>query len=271
VLVIDRDGVRRGVLIDLGLTPRKTVRLLHALGLGLHCLDDAVLTHLDRDHYHPNWAQLMPAHVTLRMHERHETQARRWHLPLPRKVIPFERACGLGCGPRVTARVMDHDELGSCALRMDCGAGQLGFATDLGRVTDGLVEHLLGVDVLAIESNYCPRLQAASSRPEFLKRRIMGGAGHLSNEQAFTATRMIGPREHVVLLHLSAECNQPAIALRHHEGAAYGLTVAPRDEPSPWVRIEARRPRGEASPPALAPAAAIPVVRPVQTMLFAGA
>ena len=52
VLVIDRDGVRRVCLIDLGLTPRRTLRLLHALGLGMHCVDDALLTHLDRDHYH---------------------------------------------------------------------------------------------------------------------------------------------------------------------------------------------------------------------------
>jgi phosphoribosyl 1,2-cyclic phosphodiesterase len=270
VLVIDREGVRRACLIDLGLSPRRTLRLLHALGIGMHAIDDAVLTHLDRDHYHPNWAQFLPAHATLRLHIRHEMQARCWRLPMPRRVIPFELSCGLSSGARVRARVMDHDELGSCAMRLDCGAGELGFATDLGRVTDALVEHLLGVDVLAIESNYCPRLQAASDRPEFLKRRITGGAGHLSNEQCAVATRMIGPRGHVVLLHLSAQCNEPGIAARHHDGAPYGLTVAPRDEPSPWVRIAAT-PGAPGGPPSLArPAGAVPA-RPVQRLLFAGA
>lgn len=262
MLVVDREGVRRCCLIDLGITPRRVVRLLHALGLGMHCLDDALLTHLDRDHYHPNWAAFLPGHATLRLHVHHEAQARRWRLPMPRRVIPFENTCGLVCGPRVAARVMDHDELGSCAMRLDCGSGELGFATDLGRVTDELIGHLLGVDVLAIESNYCPRLQAASDRPEFLKRRITGGAGHLSNEECAAATRRIGPREHVVLLHLSAQCNEHAIAARHHEGASYGLTIAPRDEPSPWVSVVATKPRVQGVP-------AEPIVRPVQTMLFA--
>jgi phosphoribosyl 1,2-cyclic phosphodiesterase len=262
VLVIDREGVRRVCLIDLGLTPRRTLRLLHALGLGMHCIDDALLTHLDRDHYHPNWSQFLPGHATLRLHVHHEAQARHWRLPMPRRVIPFENTCGLACGPRVSARVMDHDELGSCAMRLDCGSGELGFATDLGRVTDGLIEHLMGVDVLAIESNYCPQLQAASDRPEFLKRRITGGAGHLSNEECIAATRRIAPREHVVLLHLSAECNERDIAARHHDGAAYGLTVAPRAEPSPWVRVHATKPRVQFVPRTAAPVA-------VQTMLFA--
>lgn len=263
VLVVDREGVRRACLIDLGLTPRRTFRLLAALGIGMHCIDDALLTHLDRDHYHPNWSQFLPAHATLRLHVRHEARARHWKLPMPRRVIPFESTCGLASGPRVRAQVMDHDELGSCALRLDCASGELGFATDLGRVTDALIDHLAGVDVLAIESNYCPQLQAASDRPEFLKRRITGGAGHLSNEQAAVATRRIAPREHVVLLHLSAQCNERTIAARHHDGAPYTLTIAPRAEPSPWVHVAATQPRVHVTPRQ-------PAAIPVQTMLFAG-
>jgi hypothetical protein len=60
-------------------------------------------------------------------------------------------------------------------------------------------------------------MQCRSSRPAFLKQRIMGGKGHLSNQQAFDAVQRIahrsphgGPRQ-VVLLHRSAQCNDPAI------------------------------------------------------------
>jgi len=69
------------------------------------------------------------------------------------------------------------------------------------------------VDLLAIESNYDPQLQRESSRPAFLKHRIMGGKGHLSNQQAFDAIRQIddhsptGLPRYIVLLHRSAQCN----------------------------------------------------------------
>ncbi len=67
----------------------------------------------------------------------------------------------------------------------------LGFATDLGRPTDELVRRLHGVGTLAIESNYCPVLQRESPRPGFLKARIMGGAGHMSNEQCAKTVALI--------------------------------------------------------------------------------
>ena len=60
VLTFAREGVRRACLIDLGLSPRRTVRLLGALGLALHHIDDVVLTHLDTDHFHAGWAKALP-------------------------------------------------------------------------------------------------------------------------------------------------------------------------------------------------------------------
>ncbi|MEY2716643.1 MAG: putative metallo-hydrolase YycJ, partial [Planctomycetota bacterium] len=91
-------------------------------------------------------------------------------------------------------------------------AGVLGLATDLGRASGALIEAMRGVDILAIESNYDRDMQLASDRPAFLKDRIMGGKGHLSNEECIEAVRAIAwPRgpEHVVLLHLSRDCNCP--------------------------------------------------------------
>ncbi|XOV75295.1 MAG: hypothetical protein ACFHWZ_18080 [Phycisphaerales bacterium] len=52
----------------------------------------------------------------------------------------------------------------------------------------------MGVDVLAIESNYCRDMQVASDRPEFLKSRIMDGSGHLSNDECLDAVHAISPR-----------------------------------------------------------------------------
>jgi len=236
VLTLSRSGVRRACLIDLGLSPRRTTRLLGELGLGLHHVDDIVLTHLDTDHFHPGWAKALPCHCTLHVHASHADSCPHFGL-FGLHAAPFESAFRLRDGTPVRSVLAAHDDHGVATLRFCLPGGCLGFATDVGRVTDPIVEHLAGVEVLAIESNYCPVMQENSGRPAFLKRRIMGGAGHLSNHEAIEAIARIAPRSHVVLLHLSRQCNDPDLVASLHEGVAYGLTITSQDRPTGWVRI----------------------------------
>jgi phosphoribosyl 1,2-cyclic phosphodiesterase len=244
VLVYDSCGQRRVCLIDAGLSPRRTEKMLEALGLTLDHLDAIILTHLDHDHFHSGWVSGLPRGAIIRLHKRHATRARA-HGRLPESHDGFEADFDLAPGVRVSAHMASHDELGVASFRFEFlssgGAATFGFATDLGRVTESLVEHLSEVDVLAIESNYCPRLQQSSMRPWFLKRRIMGGHGHLSNEQTLHAVEAIAPRTHVVFLHLSRECNRPEILRELHAGADYAVTISEQDTPTRWVRIEPPR------------------------------
>lgn len=249
VLMFESAGVRRVCLIDLGLSVRRTFQLLHAEGIRPDQIDDAILTHLDSDHAQIGWRKWLPAHARLHVHRAHAPAARGIGLrECKAKFTPFEHAFDLHPGVRVHPVMMSHDEHGVAAFRFeiqgfgadeqDAGVyGDLGFATDLGRTTPELIDHLRGVNVLAIESNYCPVRQRESPRPEFLKKRIMGGAGHLSNEQALGAIREIAPSEHVVLLHLSRQCNCPEQVRGMHEGSAYGLTISSQFESTGWVRV----------------------------------
>jgi hypothetical protein len=213
VLAFEDRGVRRAVLIDLGLSRRRTLAGLASMGLGPSEVVAAVVTHLDHDHYRRGWAEALAARgVPLFVHERHRAEAAARGLPsagVRTYSGRFEAAPGLEVDPLLAA----HDETGSVAFRFRTLAGDLAWATDLGRVPRELPRHFAGVRILAIESNYCPRRQEASPRPAFLKRRITGGRGHLSNEQAILAIDSIaaegGMPEHVVLLHLSRECNCP--------------------------------------------------------------
>ncbi len=248
------DGVtqrRRACLIDLGLSPRKTWRLLGTLGIEPHQIDSVILTHLDADHLHRGWlrpgaANTMPGHVCVRAHHTHARElartplAERGTLGRP-KLAAFDDGFSLagdgGGGCRVY--MASHDEEGVSVFRFELVGGSLGFATDVGCVTAELIEHLTGVDVLAIESNYCPRMQEASGRPEFLKQRITGGSGHLSNFQALTAIGHIEPKLHVVLLHLSRDCNCPEVVAQMHEGADYAWTITDQHEPTRWIGVGA--------------------------------
>ncbi len=237
-LVYESCGRRRITLIDAGISPRRTEGMLESIGLSIADVDSIVLTHLDQDHYHSGWATGLPGSARVRVHKRHVHRGRRENR-LPDAHETFEDTFELCPGAQARVCMASHDDLGVASFRFEFAAfgACLGFATDLGRVTQPILDHLRNVDVLAIESNYCPRLQQSSMRPQFLKRRIMGGSGHLSNEQTLRAIEEIGPRSHVVFLHLSRECNRPEIITELHAGADYAFTIAAPDTPTRWVRI----------------------------------
>lgn len=237
------DSPAHVMLIDAGLSPARTRSLLSRRGVPLHRVRDVVLTHLDRDHFHPGWRRSASTKATMRLHRAHLARAER-EMSLLRRNEPF--ADGFESGPvRARSIVCDHDSAGVAIYRFAIdtprGATELGYATDLGRPTPRLVQHLAGVPVLAIESNYCPSMQAASDRPAFLKRRITGGAGHLSNHEAAAAIQDIGPRERVVFLHLSRECNSPDAVGELHAGADYHWVIADQHQPTPWIWLRAER------------------------------
>ncbi len=264
VLALRRGNIVRLVLLDLGLSPRRTFRMLAEMGYRPDQIDDAIVTHLDADHFQHSWLTALPPHVRVRMHERHEHELLAMGTnPAAARIHTFDHdpfeIDDEGGGVTVRPLLMSHDQAGVATFRIDMpglSAGTLGFCTDLGHVTADLVGHLRadhdreprgdgggGVDVLAMESNYCPKLQLASDRPQFLKNRIMGGSGHLSNHEALEAIRAVAPREHVVLLHLSRQCNDPALVADMHAGSDYALTISSQSTPTRWVRI----PRAERS------------------------
>ncbi|MEO1130912.1 MAG: MBL fold metallo-hydrolase [Planctomycetota bacterium] len=229
---------RRLTLIDAGISPLRTRKMLASWGLELEQIDDVLFTHLDTDHCHAGWVKGLPRHARFRVYAGHRGRARRARLTKRRTYVFGDAPFDMADGVRVHPVRLDHDDLGVVAFRFEFDEqATLGYATDLGRATDDLLRKLAGVDVLAIESNYCPRMQMESDRPEFLKRRIMNGAGHLSNEECRVAVRAIEPRNDVVLLHLSKQCNTPELAARLHLDEPYRLTIASPSMPTPLLRI----------------------------------
>lgn len=89
-------------------------------------------------------------------------------------------------------------------------------ATDVGAPIDSLGKYLSEADVATLESNHDPIMLRQSSRPESLKRRILGQRGHLSNDEAaYLVKRYASPRlKKLFLAHLSGECNAAHIVER---------------------------------------------------------
>jgi phosphoribosyl 1,2-cyclic phosphodiesterase len=242
-------------LVDAGFGPLTSAKRLQQAKVRVDQIRAVLVTHLDQDHFRPTWmATLLGFGIKVYVH--------RWHLS-DFELIPgaFEMIhAGLvevfddeAFSPidDITVRPihLSHDTKGTSGFLIENHVGRVGYATDLGHVPDELIERFTGVDVLAIESNYDPPMQLKSGRPLFLKRRIMGHAGHLSNQQCFEAVCRIidrsppGSPKHIVLLHRSQQCNCPNIL---REVFAQDLRVAGRvhlseqRKRSRWFPIERR-------------------------------
>ena len=113
----------------------------------------------------------------------------------------------------------------------------MGLLTDTGYVTDEAQEILPGVDLVFLEANHDIETLRSGPYPYYLKQRIMGAQGHLSNEDSarFAVTLAQAGASEIVLSHLSRENNTPAMARFAVEtalsaaGLDPALSVAPRD------------------------------------------
>jgi phosphoribosyl 1,2-cyclic phosphodiesterase len=258
-------------LIDAGFGPRVTAQRLAGTGVEMEHVQAIVLSHLDTDHFKTHWfntiarwgirvfchagkiRQLLGSPEAREWAQRHGEQTL---MPL---VSGFD---GEGFEPIKGVRVepveLAHDEAGSHGFVISCGGCQVGYATDLGRVPGTLVERFCGVDVVMLEANYDAEMERASDRPVFLKQRIMGGKGHLSNEQALAAVRAILDRtqerhgaarlpRHIVLMHRSRQCNCPELVERlfgADERIKPVLTLAHQAERTGWLRVRGERAAG---------------------------
>ena len=119
-----------------------------------------------------------------------------------------------------------------------------------------MAEGLAGVDLIGLEFNHDVELQKSSRRPEYLIERNLSDVGHLSNAQGAQLLQAVcrdsreGAPRHVVLLHLSEQCNQPELALEAARDAISGagreaqVHITRQSLASPSILISAGRGRG---------------------------
>lgn len=221
-----------GVLIDVGLGPRQLASRLAAVHLSWSDVHAVLLTHTHGDHWKDaTLAHLHRRKIPLWCHAAHHTLLRiesDGFLALADTglVRSFEPGEEFVLSPSLHGRALpvSHDGGPTFGFRLE-GAGDLfgprraiGYAADLGCWDDELAAYLADVDLLAVEFNHDVAMQHASGRMPRLIQRVLGDEGHLSNVQAADFVRAVlerstaGRLSHLVQLHLSRECNRPALA-----------------------------------------------------------
>lgn len=257
------------ILIDAGIPVRTIQKVLRENGLSFGKIMALLVTHDHTDHirsagslgelYH------IPVYSTKEVHNGMErnygmakklTSASRRHLERDVQVtIP-------GTQFRVTPFTVPHDSTDNVGYYVEFGPEdrpvRFCLATDVGFVTPDICRYLSQSDHIVVESNHDVDMLMNGSYPQYLKKRVRGEGGHLSNKECAELIHNVFHKglRHVFLCHLSHENNDPDLAYRSAskalqiEGAKVGedvvLSVLMRNSPS---RVYELLPSTASTPP----------------------
>jgi phosphoribosyl 1,2-cyclic phosphodiesterase len=236
------DGVT-AILVDAGFSAREIDRRLRSRGIDPAGLNAMLLTHEHTDHV-KGVERLVRRHrlpVYLTAGTCRAVDPGHVH---PGLMVPF--ACGreFRIGTLVVRPFcISHDAGEPAGFAITAGGIRIGIATDLGQSTALVRDHLQGCRVLILESNHDPDMLMNGPYPWFLKQRIRGRMGHLSNpESCLLLSEVVhAGLEHVILAHLSETNNTPQKALaeagRVLSGSRVRLTAAEQGVPTPLLPL----------------------------------
>jgi phosphoribosyl 1,2-cyclic phosphodiesterase len=107
-----------------------------------------------------------------------------------------------------------HDAREPVQYTFSDGAVRMGVVTDLGCVTQHVVDRLSGCEALIIECNHDLDMLMGGPYPVSLKQRVAGRFGHLSNSDAAHLVAALDCKKlrHLIAAHLSQQNNTPALA-----------------------------------------------------------
>lgn len=144
---------------------------------------------------------------------------------------------------------ISHDASNPVCYTFASGGQKVGVATDLGKYDDYTISHLKDSDALLLEANHDVNMLQVGSYPYYLKKRILGDRGHLSNDNSgkLICELLHDKLKYVFLGHLSRENNYPELAYEtvkielensHQDVMKHvSLKVAKREEPSDYITI----------------------------------
>jgi len=226
------------ILIDAGMSARSIEKALNAIGESLASLSAIFVTHDHSDHVRGI-----------------EVISKKHHIPVhaPNSCAPYIKCCEdcffthppiFRCdvgGLEISSFVTPHDSHGSVGYTV-CGDDiSFALATDLGFMTDAVMEQLCGCSHVVLESNHDIPMLLSGPYPPQLKDRILSRYGHLSNDDCADSVAVLARNgaKAILLAHLSGENNRPELAFRSSMAAldscgvrGVALGVASPDRPT---------------------------------------
>ncbi len=211
------------ILLDAGVTGKYIKQAMESIGEKPGDLDGILVTHEHSDHIKGIGVLMRRYDLPLYVHE--ET----WNAMKGQigKISPERVNFIGGKNPFYIKDIsikpfsVDHDAVHPLGFSFSNEGVSISVATDLGRMTEQVLRAVENSDLLMLEANHDIEMLKVGRYPWFLKQRVLGERGHLSNESAGKAlVKMFdrGAPGCVLLGHLSHENNFPELALETVRG-----------------------------------------------------
>lgn len=222
---------REAILVDAGISCRQIEKRMAKQGLSLQHVKAIFVSHEHTDHVKglsvlANKYQL-PVFLT-------NGTRRGCKLAIPDRLL--HPLCDMQIvtigGLTVTSFRKYHDAADPHSFLIEGEGCAVGVFTDIGRVCDRIIDFFGRCDAVFLEANYDMDMLMQGRYPFFLKNRIRGGYGHLSNAEALELFLAHRPSKlsHLFLSHLSRDNNDPDLAyeLFHQHRGDTEIVIAGR-------------------------------------------
>lgn len=242
------------LLVDVGVSGKRTELGLNSLGLSAAELDGILITHEHADHISGlgvlSRKYGIPVYATRGTIE--EMKSSRSLGKVDESLFhPIKAEEKFSIKDLIVDPMkISHDAAEPVAYRIRHGKKKVGIATDLGLFDDYIVESLKDMDALLLEANHDVNMLQVGPYPYYLKQRILGDRGHLSNENCGRLlSRLLHDKlQAIVLGHLSQENNLPELAYETvrvevtmgdnpYRADDFSIQVAKRNEISGVIQI----------------------------------
>ncbi|MEG1568055.1 MAG: MBL fold metallo-hydrolase [Oscillospiraceae bacterium] len=222
------------LLVDMGKSCRATCLALKELDLPLENLQGILVTHEHSDHIAGLNVFLKKCKVpvygaaaTL------DFLTERDLVPPCAELVAIDgRREDIG-GFCVEGYATSHDSVACMGYRIETPMGKVAsIATDLGYVSDKVLEKLYSADLVSLEANYDEHMLKTGMYPYYLKTRISSPRGHLCNDESAEITsRLIASGcKRIALCHVSQENNTKELVYTAVKAALLRNSIIPPED-----------------------------------------
>ncbi|MCX6305798.1 MAG: MBL fold metallo-hydrolase [Bacteroidetes bacterium] len=215
------------VLIDAGISCRETERRMMRMGLPIGIVRAIFITHEHTDH--TRGAEVLSRKYNIPVYVTPATYRNSRMNLAPEILKHFSAGIPVYIGDLcVNPFPKQHDAAEPHSFTVSGNGVTVGIFTDIGIVCEHVAQHLSQCHAAFLEANYDEQMLENGGYPYYLKQRIRGMEGHLSNTQALDLFTTHRPQhmQLLVLSHLSAENNHPGLVHELFSRHANGIKIA---------------------------------------------
>lgn len=230
---------KASILVDAGLSGKKTISRLREAGEELGKLKAIVITHEHGDHIQS--LEYLAGNLHIPAYLSGGTKSTQtFGRKLDIRIVDPGKAFSIG-DVDVMPFLVPHDAAEPCGYTFSTGGVKFGIVADCGYLTPGIKSHLGGCDMLMLEANHDLAMMEAYT--EGHHNRLISRTGHMSNDSIcdFIQSDYDGAAKYMVLAHISSVTNSRELAVKQVQKAMrirkYKTQVVAAEKSKPTAKI----------------------------------